>query len=653
MVRTIEELSEEAGRLGVLPDAPLERYLNSASLVRTEGYDRYEQGDIESAFIYLMRFVTLIFKELQRHPDWREPKSAQQRNQKELFKDQAMTAISLLEDVKRELVDVKHTDDAIRRREAQLAEQARREAEQARQEAEAREAQARSDAARRAAHQPQHEQQQLLVDPSRILSILNGQADAPRGTASALAGAGAGSGFWGAAAAGEAGRSRSRYPAIDVPPAPPSSYLSFLPPPQQYGQPTQPPQTPGPPPPPPPLLHTDGSRAEGVLISTEPDAPEGGAHDRSSAGATTDAPLPPSATDELLAALAHAQPLAGAPEPRAPRAERGAGDAGRAGDGPAAAERARGSADDERSLPPDEGELQIPTASPTAGPTDSPTAGPIASPVAGAEQRGSSEPEDEAERSGAAVDSAVAQRPRPPPDEPTQPQGGAQQGNEPRGGARSPPSSEYPNEERPHTSFTVEAVPRGPIQRSAPPSRDKHAVGAPPPPKLSARPAPTTQDQRERLRHHLELRGFVEQPVPGDGNCQFHALVDQLQQNGVPGVDARSLRLKAVAWLRENAERQMDDGTAGGGVTLLRESIGVADWSRYLSDMRKHGVTWGDEGTLLAVSALYRAEIVIISSLSEEYCHIVHPPPAWKIPLRMRLYLGHYHEFHYVSVRFA
>jgi hypothetical protein len=218
----------------------------------------------------------------------------------------------------------------------------------------------------------------------------------------------------------------------------------------------------------------------------------------------------------------------------------------------------------------------------------------------------------------------------------------------------SAPSSVYPNnEERPHTSYTMDAVPKGPIVARGREAQDRHAVGAPPPPKLSARPAPTTQDQRVRLQHHLALRGFVEQPVPGDGNCQFHALVDQLRQNGVgDGVDAMSLRLKAVQWLKENAKRPMDDGSTG-GITLLRDSIGVSDWARYLADMRRHGVTWGDEGTLLAVSALYRAEIVVISSLSEEYCHIVHPPPAWKIPLRMRLYLGHYHEFHYVSVRFA
>ena len=53
----------------------------------------------------------------------------------------------------------------------------------------------------------------------------------------------------------------------------------------------------------------------------------------------------------------------------------------------------------------------------------------------------------------------------------------------------------------------------------------------------------------------------------------------------------------------------------------------------------------------MAHSALPQAEIVVISSVSEDYCHIVTPPDVWRVPLRTRLYLGHYHEYHYVSTR--
>ena len=128
----------------------------------------------------------------------------------------------------------------------------------------------------------------------------------------------------------------------------------------------------------------------------------------------------------------------------------------------------------------------------------------------------------------------------------------------------------------------------------------------------------------------------------------------------------------------------MDDGKLG-GTTLLKDSVGVDNWSRYLGEMSSHNKTWGDEATLLAASVLFKAEIVVVSSLSEDYCHIVTPPDVWNVKLRcasferekpilpkpsqmshphsspyvtfssfstrMRIYLGHYHEYHYVSTR--
>ena len=158
------------------------------------------------------------------------------------------------------------------------------------------------------------------------------------------------------------------------------------------------------------------------------------------------------------------------------------------------------------------------------------------------------------------------------------------------------------------------------------------------------------QDPRSRLTRHLQMRGFTIKDVPGDNNCQFHALADQLQLAGVPGWSALKVRQKTVAWLRDNGERPMDDGKVGER-TLLRDFVGVGNWKAYIKEMSQHGRTWGDEATLLAASVLFKAEICVISSLSEDYCHVVTPPEVWGIELRTRLYLGHYHEFHYVSTR--
>ena len=158
------------------------------------------------------------------------------------------------------------------------------------------------------------------------------------------------------------------------------------------------------------------------------------------------------------------------------------------------------------------------------------------------------------------------------------------------------------------------------------------------------------QDPRSRLNRHLRLRGFTIRDVPGDNNCQFHAVADQLQQVGIGGWTALKLRQKTVAWLRDNGERPMDDGKVGQR-TLLKDFVGVDNWKSYIAEMSQHGRTWGDEATLLAASVLFRAEICVISSLSEDYCHIVTPPDLWGVELRTRIYLGHYHEFHYVSTR--
>lgn len=170
--------------------------------------------------------------------------------------------------------------------------------------------------------------------------------------------------------------------------------------------------------------------------------------------------------------------------------------------------------------------------------------------------------------------------------------------------------------------------------------------------------AASLQDQqvvnkkKDTLARNLARRGFREQPVPGDNNCQFHALAKQLAQNGMPGWTALSLRKQIVGWLMNDTRRGgllMDlDGL--GQKTTLREAAGVDNWEQYCRQMSIHGTTWGDELTLIAAAAIFRAEIVIISSVKDDACHEITPPAAWAVPMERRLYLGHYHEYHYTSV---
>ena len=169
------------------------------------------------------------------------------------------------------------------------------------------------------------------------------------------------------------------------------------------------------------------------------------------------------------------------------------------------------------------------------------------------------------------------------------------------------------------------------------------------------------EEARMRLQRALAQWGFVERPVPGDNNCQFHAVRDQLLLQDVgfnpEKVTAQKLRGIAVQYLRENAERYVDAEDAPGERTRLRSAIGYGrhtgkDWDRYLDEMSKHGETWGDEATLLALSCYLHAEIVVVSNVSEGSIRTV-SPSSWDIPVESRIFLGHYHEFHYISCGFG
>jgi len=156
---------------------------------------------------------------------------------------------------------------------------------------------------------------------------------------------------------------------------------------------------------------------------------------------------------------------------------------------------------------------------------------------------------------------------------------------------------------------------------------------------------------RAVLARHLAARGLTIKDVPKDGDCQFHAIADQLKLVGLGDWDALELRLGAVHWLETNGTRWMDDGTVGKRF-MLKDSLGVGDWPAYLADMRRRG-TWGDEATLLALSVLFQVEICVISSSSATGCRVIKPPDLWEVEMRTTcaLHVGHLAEVHYVSTR--
>jgi len=153
-------------------------------------------------------------------------------------------------------------------------------------------------------------------------------------------------------------------------------------------------------------------------------------------------------------------------------------------------------------------------------------------------------------------------------------------------------------------------------------------------------------DPLTALETNLKLWGLRLHNVPGDNKCQFHALCDQLKLLNIDkNMNVTNMREKLVAWLKKNGSRKLDDGE-----NSVSDFIGIDNWVEYLNDMSDEN-TWGDEATLLAASCTFKVKIVIISSLSPEYCHTIAPPKMWNIDIKGILYLGHLHEFHYTSTR--
>lgn len=153
----------------------------------------------------------------------------------------------------------------------------------------------------------------------------------------------------------------------------------------------------------------------------------------------------------------------------------------------------------------------------------------------------------------------------------------------------------------------------------------------------------------ERLKRRIALFGLVEhKKVPGDGNCQFYSLSDQLYGDFD---HAAQIRAYAVAWLRDNAEMELENGAK------LKE-FGYNDegWDHYCTLMSLPG-TWGDHLTLVAVAEIYKVRIIVVSSVKDESQALIEIVPAPetdsnKPPRDIGIvFLCHYAEFHYGTLK--
>ncbi|XP_061184367.1 uncharacterized protein LOC133192367 [Saccostrea echinata] len=132
--------------------------------------------------------------------------------------------------------------------------------------------------------------------------------------------------------------------------------------------------------------------------------------------------------------------------------------------------------------------------------------------------------------------------------------------------------------------------------------------------------------------------------VVPDGNCLFRSVVDQLRMNGEFHWTARTIRHKAVEFLRENPCHE--DGSHL-GMFLSTES-----WDGYLCRMSRDK-EWGDQLILRGISSVLGRTISIISAIGSGHNQTTIEPsiPSDDITKKEPLQLGHFDEQHYVSLR--
>jgi len=137
--------------------------------------------------------------------------------------------------------------------------------------------------------------------------------------------------------------------------------------------------------------------------------------------------------------------------------------------------------------------------------------------------------------------------------------------------------------------------------------------------------------------------------TPGDGNCFFHAVLDQCQRLGIqiqtkfPNATVHELRAQTVCWMSDHRHIQGEDGSVD-----YKDYI-EGDWEQYLSSMRRKS-TWADHAVVSAMAHMLRRPIIIVTSTAStiegEVLREIRPPHIGE-----PLLLGLVGERHYQSLK--
>ncbi|EGC38426.1 hypothetical protein DICPUDRAFT_76029 [Dictyostelium purpureum] len=160
--------------------------------------------------------------------------------------------------------------------------------------------------------------------------------------------------------------------------------------------------------------------------------------------------------------------------------------------------------------------------------------------------------------------------------------------------------------------------------------------------KLSIQPTPWIEIEKAylRLNERIELYQLMpKNEIPGDGNCQMHALSDQIYGDLL---HSKLIRFRIVCWLRRNKGFKLPNGAT------LSDFITTNSWEEYCNNMSKNG-TWGDHLTLVAAAEVFKRSISIISSVESQSSFFIDITPKSKEDDNAIL-LSHFAEFHYGSL---
>lgn len=102
------------------------------------------------------------------------------------------------------------------------------------------------------------------------------------------------------------------------------------------------------------------------------------------------------------------------------------------------------------------------------------------------------------------------------------------------------------------------------------------------------------KQNKSRLQRRLQQVKMKEKrEIPGDGNCQFASISDQLFDN----IDhAKELREQAVDWMRKHKDWKLPENNA-----KLSDFSCDMEWDEFCDHMAKSGI-WGNHLTLLALA---------------------------------------------------